>query len=282
MANDGTVKIGVDVDEKEFKAGLSKISKTAERSLSTIGKTAVDGFSSVSKGLEKTNATISTTSKKLKELDNALKLDPKNVELLDQKQRLLAQSAEATAEKYEQLKRVAESSTVSNVVFSNWEEAQASLQKQIDETVNEIQNLENQAKKLEGLGFSPDSSSIVEIRQRAEAANEKLAVLEKTVDDTYEMMGRPINIDQWDDLQRELSETKIAAGKAQESFENFSPAFSSFSSMADDVSDKAGKVAEATKGISLAAGGVLTAMIGSAKGTEEFRSDLSNGHDHPR
>lgn len=275
MANDGTVKIGVDVSEKEFKAGLSKISKTAERSLSAIGKTAGDGFSSVGKGLEKTNATISTTSKKLKELDKALKLDPKNVELLDQKQRLLAQSAEATAEKYEQLKRVAESSTVSNVVFRNWEEAQASLQKQIDETVNEIQNLEDQAKKLEGLGLSPDSSSIVEIRQRAEAANEKLTVLEKTVDDTYEMMGRPISIDQWDDLQRELSETKIAADKAQESFENFSPAFSVFSSMADDVSDKAGKVAEATKGISLAAGGVLTAMIGSAKGTEEFRSDLA-------
>lgn len=27
MANDGTVKIGAEIDEKEFKSGLSKVSK---------------------------------------------------------------------------------------------------------------------------------------------------------------------------------------------------------------------------------------------------------------
>ena len=282
MANDGTVKIGVEVDEKKFQDGLSKISKTAKSSLnnlsgalSSISRTAETGFSSVSKGLEKTNSTISTTAKKLKELDNALKLDPQNVELLDQKQRLLAQSAEATAEKYEHLKQVAESSTVSNVVFKNWEKAQASLQEEIDGTVREIENLKNKARELEGLRFAPDSSSMVEVRKRAEAAREKLGDLQETVESTYEEMGRPISIDQWDDLQRELAETKHAADEAQEAFDNFSPAFSSFGSMADDISDKAKKVADATKGISLAAGGVLTAMLGSAKGTEEFRSDLS-------
>ena len=282
MANDGTVKIGAEIDEKEFKSGLSKVSKAAQSafnnlsgSFSSISRNAETGFSAVNKGLEKTKTTISTTEKKLKELEKALKLDPQNVELLDQKQRLLAQSAEATAEKYERLKEVVESSTVSNVAFAKWEKAQAPLQEQISKTTGELENLERKAKELEGLGFSPDSSSMIEVQQRAEAAQEKLVDLQKSLSDTYDEMGRPIRIDQWDDLQRELSEAKHAADEAQGSFDKFDPVFSRFGSMADDISGKAGKVADATKGISLAAGGVLTAMLGSAAGTEEFRSDLS-------
>nr|WP_325258754.1 hypothetical protein [uncultured Oscillibacter sp.] len=282
MANDGTVKIGAEIDEKEFKSGLSKVSKAAQSafnnlsgSFSSISRNAETGFSAVNKGLEKTKTTISTTEKKLKELEKALKLDPQNVELLDQKQRLLAQSAEATAEKYERLKEVVESSTVSNVAFAKWEKAQAPLQEQISKTTGELENLERKAKELEGLGFSPDSSSMIEVQQRAEAAQEKLVDLQKSLSDTYDEMGRPISIDQWDDLQRELSEAKHAADEAQDSFDNFDPVFSRFGSMADDISGKAGKVADATKGISLAAGGLLTAMLGSAAGTEEFRSDLS-------
>lgn len=282
MANDGTVKIGAEIDEKEFKSGLSKVSKAAQSafnnlsgSFSSISRNAETGFSAVNKGLEKTKTTISTTEKKLKELEKALKLDPQNVELLDQKQRLLAQSAEATAEKYERLKEVVESSTVSNVAFAKWEKAQAPLQEQISKTTGELENLERKAKELEGLGFSPDSSSMIEVQQRAEAAQEKLVDLQKSLSDTYDEMGRPIRIDQWDALQRELSEAKHAADEAQGSFDKFDPVFSRFGSMADDISGKAGKVADATKGISLAAGGVLTAMLGSAAGTEEFRSDLS-------
>ena len=282
MANDGTVKIGAEIDEKEFKSGLSKVSKAAQSafnnlsgSFSSISRNAETGFSAVNKGLEKTKTTISTTEKKLKELEKALKLDPQNVELLDQKQRLLAQSAEATAEKYERLKEVVESSTVSNVAFAKWEKAQAPLQEQISKTTGELENLERKAKELEGLGFSPDSSSMIEVQRRAEAAQEKLVDLQKSLSDTYDEMGRPISIEQWDDLQRELSEAKHAADEAQDAFDNFDPVFSRFGSMADDISGKAGKVADATKGISLAAGGVLTAMLGSAAGTEEFRSDLS-------
>ena len=199
MANDGTVKIGAEIDEKEFKSGLSKVSKAAQSAFNnlsgsffSISRNAETGFSAVKKGLEKTKTTISTTEKKLKELEKALKLDPQNVELLDQKQRLLAQSAEATAEKYERLKEVVESSTVSNVAFAKWEKAQAPLQEQISKTTSELENLERKAKELEGLGFSPDSSSMIEVQQRAEAAQEKLAGLQKSLSDTYDEMGRPI------------------------------------------------------------------------------------------
>lgn len=227
------------------------------------------------KALSGTNKTISTTESKLKDVEKLLKMDPKNVELLDQKQRLLAQSVEATADKYKTLQQAAESATVSNVQYAKWEKALAGIQGQITKTANELAKFEKEAKGLEDLGFAPDSSAMVEVQEKAEEAREKLEALKRSATDTFEELGRPMSIDQWDDLQRELAETKDAADEAQTSFDNFSPALSRFGSAADNISDKAGKVAEATRGISLAAGGVLTAMLGSVKGTEEFRSDLS-------
>lgn len=227
------------------------------------------------KALQGTNKYISTTEKKLKDVDKLLKLDPQNVELLDQKQRLLAQSVEATAEKYETLKQAADSATVSNVQYGKWEKALASLQGQITKTANEVTKFEKAAKDLEALGFAPDSSEVMEFTNRADAAREKLEGLKKSVSETFDELGRPMSIDQWDDLQRELSESKNAADKAKEAFDDFNPALSRFGSVADDISGKAGKVADATKGVSLAAGGLLAAMLGSVKGTEEFRSDLA-------
>lgn len=227
------------------------------------------------KALQGTNKNITTTEKKLKDVDRLLKLDPQNVELLDQKQRLLAQSVEATAEKYETLKQAADSATVSNVQYGKWEKALASLQGQITKTANEVTKFEKAAKDLEDLGFAPDSSEVMEFTNKADAAREKLEGLKKSVSETFEELGRPMSIDQWDDLQRELSEAKIAADDAKDSFDGFNPSLSKFGSVADEVSGKAGKIADATKGVSLAAGGLLTAMLGSVKGTEEFRSDLS-------
>lgn len=36
MANDGTVKIGAEIDEKEFQESLSKLSKTANSALGSL------------------------------------------------------------------------------------------------------------------------------------------------------------------------------------------------------------------------------------------------------
>lgn len=227
------------------------------------------------KALQGTNKYVAETEKKLKDVDRLLKLDPKNVELLDQKQRLLAQSVEATSTKYETLKKTAESATVSNVQFEKWEKAQVSIQRQITKTVNELTNFEKKAKELEGLGFAPDSSEMVEIQAQVEEAREKLDRLKASASETFEELGRPMSIDQWDSLQRELSETKTAADDAKDAFDGFNPTLSRFGSTAEDISGKAGKVADATRGVSMAAGGLLTAMLGSVKGTEEFRSDLS-------
>lgn len=227
------------------------------------------------KALQGTNKYISTTTSKLKDVEKLLKLDPHNVELLEQKQRLLAQSAEATAEKYRTLDQVLKSSTASNVKYAEWEKALASLQRQMTSAANDVTKFEQAAKDLQGLGFAPDSSEVMEFTDRAEEARKRLDELKKTAATTYEELGRPISIDQWDDLQRELSEAKHAADEAQDAFDDFSPAAARFGSAADTISDKAGKISNATRGVSLAAGGLLTGMLASVKGTEEFCSDLA-------
>ena len=227
------------------------------------------------KAFQGTNKYISDTTSKLKDVDRLLKFDPKNVELLDQKQRLLAQAVEGTAEKYENLDKVLKSSTVSNVKYAEWEKALASFQRQMTTAANEVSKWEKAAEDLEDLGFKPDSSAVKDMIDRADEAREKLEDLRQASIDTYNALGRPISIDQYDALQRELSESKMAADAAKDAFDNFSPAASKFASAADTISDKAGKIASATKGVSLAAGGLLAGMLGSVKGTEEFRSDLS-------
>lgn len=227
------------------------------------------------KALQGTNKYLDTTTKNLKDVERLLKLDPKNVELMDQKQRLLSQAVEATSEKYETLDKILKTSTASNVKYAEWEKAFSSLQRQITKTANDVSKFEKAVKDLEDLGFAPDSSEVKEFVDRADAAREKLDELQASVKRTYDEMGRPISIDQFDTIQREFSEARVEAENAQKAFDDFSPAASRFSDAADTISDKAGKIASATKGVSLAAGGLLTGMLGSVKGTEEFRSGLS-------
>lgn len=227
------------------------------------------------KALEGTNKQLSSTQRQLKDVEKRLKFDPGNVELLEQKQRLLAQAVEGTTDKLKSLQQVADTSTVSNVKYEQWQKALSSLQGQITKTTNEVAKFEKTAKDLEDLGFSPDSSQVREFTDKAEAARKKLDELKQSVTSTYEELGRPISIDQWDALQREMSEAAYEAKEAQNAFDKFSPALSRAADIADKVADKAGKVADATKGISLAAGGALTALGGLAVKAGMSADDLN-------
>lgn len=227
------------------------------------------------KALEGTNKQLSSTQRQLKDVEKLLKFDPGNVELLEQKQRLLAQAVEGTTDKLKSLQQVADTSTVSNVKYEQWQKALSSLQGQITKTANEVAKFEKTAKDLEDLGFSPDSSQVREFTDKAEAARKKLDELKQSVTSTYEELGRPISIDQWDALQREMSEAAYEAQQAQDAFDEFSPALSRAADIADKVADKAGKVADATKGISLAAGGALTALGGLAVKAGMSADDLN-------
>lgn len=236
----------------------------------------IDGdVTKLDKALSSTNKQISETQSNLKRVERLLKLDPKNVEALRQKELLLGQAAESSAAKFETLKKVIETSTGSDLKFEQWMKVFTPLQGQITKITNELSALEKEKKEIESLGFAPNSTALVEVTKKIESANETLNALKKTVTDTYEEMGRPISVKQFDAIKLEFEEAKLAAEASKKAFESFSSALSKFSSTAQAVSDKAAKVADATKGLSLAAGGLLAGMLGSVKGTEEFRSTLS-------
>lgn len=232
-------------------------------------------LTSLDKALKSTNDSLSNTQKNLKDVERLLKLDPKNVELLDQKQRLLAQSAEQTADKLKTIQDVLDNSTASNVRYDAWTKSFASMQGQITKTENALESLDKKKKELQSLGFAIDSAPMVEVQQEIDSATDKLQALQKKVTDTYEEMGRPISIDQFDALQRELADAKNAADEAETSFKNFIPTLEKVGSTAQDVSDKAGNVADAFAPISKAAGAALTAMFATVPATDELRTNLS-------
>lgn len=173
------------------------------------------------KALQGTDKEISTIARNLKDVEERLKLDPKNVELLDQKQRLLAQQTEKLAEKQKYLQDVLNKSTKSNVVYEKWEKAQASFQTQITKTANEIGKLETEAKRLEDLGFAPDSAPMVEVQQKTEAAQRKFVELNEAMTKTFDDLGRPVNISQYDGLVRELSEISVRFEASRSEGERF-------------------------------------------------------------
>lgn len=227
------------------------------------------------KALKGTDDNLSKIQKNLKDVDRLLKLDPKNVELLDQKQRLLAQSAELTTDRLKTLKKVAEESTVSNVKYKQWQGAFTSLQGQITKTSNEITKLEKEGKKLEELGFAPDSEPMREVQGKAENLRKKLGDLQQKVTDTYVELGRPISIEQWDDLQREMAATAHEAENAEKKAEAFNSTLGKMGPVLSDVSNKAGAVSNTFAPVSKAILGIGAAAVATVPATEEFRSDLS-------
>lgn len=231
--------------------------------------------SKLDKALKGTDDSLTKIQKNLKDVDRLLKLDPKNVELLDQKQRLLAQSAELTADKLKTLKKVAEESTVSNVKYKQWQEAFTVLQGQITRTSNELTNLEKEGKKLEDLGFAPDSEPMREVQGKAEDLRKKLGELQQKVTDTYVELGRPISIEQWDDLQREMAATANEAENAEKKAESFNFTLGKMGPVLSDVSNKAGSVSSAFAPVTKAILGIGAAAVATVPATEEFRADLS-------
>lgn len=78
MANDGTVKIGVDIDEKEFQSGLSKLGKTAAVALGAataaagaFAKSAIDAGMTFDKSMSQVAATMGKTVGEIQDLRDA-------------------------------------------------------------------------------------------------------------------------------------------------------------------------------------------------------------------
>lgn len=227
------------------------------------------------RALKGTNDNIKKTQDALKDVERLLKLDPKNVELLDQKQRLLSQSVEATSEKYNTLKNALENATASNVQFAKWEKAQTALQGQITKTENALVGLQKEQQKLEYIGFSADSDQMREVQQKIDETTKKLEGLRKQSADTYEELGRPISVEQYDLLQRELSEAEQAMKAAEKASNQFNPSLEKLSATMGKVSDVSGKVADGTRGLSMAAGAAAAGLLGMAVNAGKTADDLN-------
>lgn len=227
------------------------------------------------KALEGTNKQLTSTQKQLKKVENALKLDPGNVVLLEQKGRLMAKSAESASDQFQTLKQTLDSVKPNDVIYEKWQKAYASLTGQITKAQNEMAGFEKKAKELEGLGFAPDSSQVREFTDKAEAARKEIEGLKQTAKDTYEEMGRPVSWEQYDALTLKTAQAEYAAKKAEKAYNSFNITAAKFSGVADQIADKAGKVAKETKKLSLAAGGALTALGGLAVKAGMSADDLN-------
>lgn len=205
------------------------------------------------RALSQVDKDLNTTQKNLKEVERLLKLDPKNVELLDQKQRLLAQGVELTSKKYETLKKTLENATASNVKFAEWEKAQSSLQGQITKTENALSKLYDEQKKMQDLNFAPDSSQMQALQREIDETKEKSEALRQKMADTFEELGRPISIDQYDALQRELVQSKDEMEKASKAAKDFESGAEDMGNAAETAGEHAGGLRGALEklGISL-------------------------------
>lgn len=90
-----------------------------------------------------------------------------------------------------------------------------------------------------------------------------------------EFAGAKLNQSQYDALQRELIETEQAAKDAEKAFDDFSVTAQKVGTAASGIADGAGKVQEATQGLSTAAAGVLAAAVATVPATEELRNSMA-------
>lgn len=187
MANDGTVKIGAEIDEKEFLSSLSKLGKAAKSALNNITvDIEVDkkGFSAelsklgkdadpvevpveadtdqFKKGLDNLEREAQKNVTSLKELNRALELNPKSTDLLIEKQKLLQSAVSAAAKKADDLNSALKSAKVSGKVeknaeayrklvieFSNAEAEAKNMQAELDDVSDKLKNGQGATENLE-------------------------------------------------------------------------------------------------------------------------------------
>ena len=230
------------------------------------------------KALQGTNKEISQTQKSLKDMERLLKLDPGNTELLAQKQRLLAQSVEATSQKLDTLRKAAENADKALERGTAHQNAYEPLKRQLDTVNASMRALENNAEsmqqnlsagKISAAQYDAFSRKLDDTRKRANELKQAIKDVNK------EFSGAKIDQKQYDALQRELAETEKAAEDAKKEFEEFNATAEIFNASASSLATGAGKVREATRGISAAATGALGAAAATVPVTEELRNSLS-------
>lgn len=114
------------------------------------------------------------------------------------------------------------------------------------------------------------------LSQRVEATANKLQTLKTAASQAKEQLELgTITQGQYDALQREIIETEKALEDAKKSADSFNASLTKISATASAVADKAGMVAQKTKGLSLAAAGLLGGLGAAAYSAVTAADDLN-------
>lgn len=114
------------------------------------------------------------------------------------------------------------------------------------------------------------------LSQRVEATANKLQTLKTAASQAKEQLELgAITQGQYDALQREIIETEKALEDAKKSADSFNASLAKISATASTVADKAGMVAQKTKGLSLTAAGLLGSLGAAAYSAVTAADDLN-------
>lgn len=154
------------------------------------------------------------------------------------------------------------------------------LDKSLKNVNKEIKTTQSELKDVEKLlKLDPSNTELLAQKQelladRVKETSEKLDILHKAEQELKDA-GVDENSSQFRTLQREIFSTEQYLADAKKEADGFSVALTKASNKAKELSDKAGQVANATKGISTVAGGLLTSFAGATMKTVALSDDLN-------
>lgn len=238
MANDGTVKIGVEFSKNDIQKGYKTIQDEAKK-----------------------------TANSLKSVNDALKLDPKNTDLLIEKQKLLTKAVAAAEEEVSDLSKAMEQAKESGMEKKDaamYQVLAQSLEKAKEEAKQSADALADVTRELERNGVSADSvsQSLDNMAQDSRAAESALDGVNNALDDA-QRSARELN----DELER--SKAADIADRDATAYEELADSLDEASDSTSDYSgklDSLGESAENSSGSieslsSSIAGGVVAGKL---------------------
>lgn len=156
------------------------------------------------------------------------------------------------------------------------------LNKALSGANKEIRNTQTALKDVEKLlKLDPTNVDLLAQRQRllsqaVEETRKKLDTLKDAEKQAQEQFAKgEISQQQYDALQREIIATEQELARLEKAAAQSNVVLARIGAVAQEISDKTGKWADKTRGLSLAAAGVVTALGGAALSTVRMSDDLN-------
>lgn len=154
------------------------------------------------------------------------------------------------------------------------------LQKSLKNVNSDIKTTEKQLKDVEKLlKLDPKNTELLAQKQKLLAQNvddtsKKLKTLKDTQSE-FIKQGGDVNSAGYQALQREIISTESALREAKKASDGFSVNMEKASATLGEISTKSQKLAQATKGLSVAGAGIVTALGGMALGSVKAGDELN-------